>query len=247
MKYRRTGSGRLALAIVALVAMTTRAEAQRSRPIDPTEIVVPPSQGDWAEVMTVTPTWLVLQNQRGQQFPVSRALVDLFLIRWPTSPDRLAANSWVEATGFSGGANRILTDHVDVFQGTSRSLVPGARLDSFNEKGQFLIPLLMDTYETAFGDNFQFTVPTTQLSTFLHIVGQVVNRNPLAVGTTDNAQVTVLGPQGSPPMTLVTFGSESFAAFVQPGDVVWYDTTNVGPRGLSLAQLMVYKTVPYAP
>lgn len=240
MRFRWTGFGRLAWWVVAFVALAARSEAQYSVPSLPVGNVPIAPQGQWAEIITATPTWLVLQNKQGQQFPVSLAAVRLFLMRWPTSANRLAPDAWVEATGFNQGSNQIRTDHVDVLQGASRSLVPELKLDSINERGQYLIPLLMDTYSTAFGDDFRRPTPD-RLPVFLHVVGPVINRSPLMVGSLDNTRFTVLGPQGDPDMSLITFGSPTF---VRQGDVVWYDTADAGPRTLTLTQLMVYKNVP---
>jgi len=250
MSFRWTGSGRSALAVVALMALATRSEAQSAGTMGRGGMAFPQfsAQGDWAEVVTVTPKWLVLQNQQGQQFPVSlsRDTVNLFLIRWPTSPNRLPADAWVEAIGLNGNSNQILTDHVDVFQGATKSLAPVPMRETLNQRGQFVLPPQMDSYETSFGDNFQ-RGPADRLTVYTHVVGPVVNRSPLTVGSPDNVIVTVLGPQGSPPMSLITFGTSSF---VRAGDLVWYLVSDSIPRSLVLTQLMVYKNVPldqYAP
>src|SRR5438874_1362942 len=47
-------------------------------------------QGEWAEVVTVTAKWMVLMNQQGQQFPVAINNIGLFVIRWPTTLDKVA-------------------------------------------------------------------------------------------------------------------------------------------------------------
>jgi hypothetical protein len=243
MKFRGTGSGRLVLAGVALVALATRSEAQVAGGFGPGGMVIPQitPQGDWAEVLTVTPRWLVLQNRQGQQFPVSLDAVQEFLMRWPTAPDRLAPDAWVEAFGAIRFSNQIVTDHVDVFQGTSKSMVTLMRVP-IDGSGQILTPARVDT-QSNYGDDFQVAGQDKQ-PRWLYVAGPVVNRNPLIVATTDNTPVTMFGPQGFPPMTLLTRGS---ATLVQPGDEVWYDTIAFGPRSLSLSQLMVYKTVPFNP
>jgi len=186
---------------------------------------------------------MVLQNQQGQQFPVSLDAVQQFLIRWPTSPDRLAPDALAVVDGLNRNSNQVLADHVDVFQGPTKSLVPAPSRGPLNENGDYIFPLLMDTYETGFGGNFR-RWPVDGLPLSLDVIGQVVNRYPLVVRLPDNTLIKVLGPQGIPPMTLVTFGSPTF---VRSGDLVWYLATGANPRTLGLEQLIVYKTVPYGP
>src|SRR4051794_14172420 len=77
---------------------------------------IPPRPG-WAEVIAATPRWLVIQNERGQQFPLEISKIGLFPVRWPAGPERLAIGTLAEIVGVDLGANRIEADHVDLFEG----------------------------------------------------------------------------------------------------------------------------------
>ena len=62
-----------------------------------------PPKGAWGEVIMANNKWIVIQNQQGQQFPISMQGVAQFLIRWPTTLDALTPNSLVEAIGVDIG------------------------------------------------------------------------------------------------------------------------------------------------
>src|SRR5437868_6325008 len=93
MRLRSSGWGRFALALLAIAAWSApRSEAQYpDNVVEPPggEAVRPPSTRGWAEVVTITPKWLVLQNEQGQQLPVPLNDIDLFVIRWPITADRI--------------------------------------------------------------------------------------------------------------------------------------------------------------
>jgi hypothetical protein len=251
MRSRRTPSGRLGLAAIALLVMTSRAGAQfaagrseaqyegiMGRGMPPAPKFAP--QGDWLEVLTATPRWLVLQNQKGQQFPVDLDAVDLFLMRSPTTPERLGPDAWVAVFSLNRQSDRVVTDHLDVFQGAAKSLLPAPRRGPVNERGDYIFPLLMDTYETGFGDDFR-RWPVDGLPEYLDLVGKIVQGRPLVVESPDNTRITVVGPQGPPALSLVTFGS---SATVLPGDQAWCLITSATPRTLILEQLWIHKAVP---
>ncbi|HEX8199030.1 MAG TPA: hypothetical protein VF590_00980 [Isosphaeraceae bacterium] len=245
MMMRGRVSARLALAAAALLAApVARSEAQVAGGFGPDGLVFPrfSPQGEWAEVLTVTPRWLVLQNQQGQQFPVNIDSVQLFFMRWPTSPDRLTPDALIEAYGAIRFSNQIVTDHVDVFQGPSRAMTT-PRQDPYDQFDQLVIPSSIIGREYTFGDDFRNSGNTGQ-PVQLHVAGPVVNRNPLTVMTPGNSPVSILGPQGLPLMFLKTQGA---MPLVQPGDLAWFVTIGSGPRSLSLAQLWVYKSVPFSP
>jgi hypothetical protein len=247
VRYRGIRSGSLALAAVALLVMTARSEAQFLDPVSRAGMGALQVEWSEAEILTVTPKWLVLQNPKGQQFPVFLADLPLFLIRWPTSPDRLAPDSWMEVTGGIGNSNQILTDHGDIYQGAAKNLLPvrGPTRVLFNSMGMILTPTDISLMN-ALGDDFRRR-PEDIRPVGMYVVGPIVSRNPLIVDTPGNTQVAVLGAQGAPSMTLITQGSSSL---VRPGDLVRYLTAGVGPRSLNLSQLWVYKTIPldqYAP
>src|SRR5713226_2051509 len=50
-----------------------------------------PPQGAWGEVINVTTRWIVIQNHSGQQYPISVDDIGEFLVRWPSSVERLGA------------------------------------------------------------------------------------------------------------------------------------------------------------
>ena len=82
-----------------------------------------PPQGAWGEVINATPRWLVIQNHSGQQYPIALDDIGEFLVRWPGSVNQLGPDSLVEAVGNDLGSNVVEVTHVDVFEGTDRSLV----------------------------------------------------------------------------------------------------------------------------
>ena len=82
-----------------------------------------PPQGAWGEVINVTTRWIVIQNHSGQQYPISVDDIGEFLVRWPSSVDRLGAQSVVEAVGQDLGSNVVQVGHIDVFEGPDRTLV----------------------------------------------------------------------------------------------------------------------------
>ena len=82
-----------------------------------------PPQGAWGEVINVTPRWIVVQNHAGQQFPIAIEDIQEFLIRWPISMDDLNGQTLVEAVGQDAGSNVVRANHIDVFNGSNRTLV----------------------------------------------------------------------------------------------------------------------------
>src|SRR5690349_17489363 len=83
----------------------------------------PPPRGAWGEVIFANDRWIVVQNHEGQQFPIAAESINQFLVRWPTSFNALTPQSWVETTGDDVGSMTLRTTHVDVYEGTDRSLV----------------------------------------------------------------------------------------------------------------------------
>ena len=84
-----------------------------------------PPTGAWGEVIFSNAKWLVVQNHARQQFPIAidNGHIHQFLVRWPSSLNLLTNESVVEAVGRDNGSNAMLTDHVDVFEGTDQLLV----------------------------------------------------------------------------------------------------------------------------
>ena len=77
----------------------------------------------------------------------------------------------------------------------------------------------------------------------LHVVGTVLDINPLQVSTPGNNVATILPAGDSYTITQVTLGS---ASFVQRGDLVFLVPQAVTPQSLILNQLVLYKKVPRA-
>ena len=47
----------------------------------------------WAEVLSVTPKWVVLQAADGRQYPVSASALGRFIVRWPILPTMVSATA----------------------------------------------------------------------------------------------------------------------------------------------------------
>ena len=77
----------------------------------------------WAEVLSVTPKWVVLQAADGRQYPVSASALGRFIVRWPILPTMVSATAVVEAEGQSPSVNTVLTNYVEVYEGAARSFV----------------------------------------------------------------------------------------------------------------------------
>lgn len=204
--------------------------------------------GDWAEVITVTPKWIVIQNREGQQFPISTDAINLFVLRWPTTPDRLTGASLIEATGLDQASNTMRTDHVDVFDGPARSLVRP------NYVSQGTAGMLFNNYNVQVNYQFNLFQPLQgvgggplQLNPggsngWMHVVGPAVGVNPLRLGVGGNVEVAVLGlVTDLPAMFQVTAGSSSF---LRPGDLVFALPRGANVKSLVLDQLVGYKSMP---
>jgi hypothetical protein len=232
-KHRSALLASLALTLLLIQAGT--AAAQRPGVVE-----------QWAEVLSVTPKWLVLQNQKGEQYPVSFEAVGLFLIRFPTTVDRIAPDALVEATGVDRGSNRIGVDHVDVFEGGARGMVaPG--LLYITGSGRSYRPIDFTFNSDAYGDPFPGLGPPIQggVNTgpaMTHLVGPVLNRFPLILGIEGNNRIVVL------PLTPAGFSVSRIVpgspGLVRPGDLVFFSAVEARPKSLILEQLIVYKRLP---
>lgn len=201
-----------------------------------------PAQGDWAEVITVTPKWLVIQNQNGQQFPVSMAGVQLFVMRWPISLDRVTPTALLETTGIDRGTNQLTTDHIDVYEGPGNpfGVVPIAQtIIGFN---RVLTAFDIEQHNTYGIDYFRFLGPDELgIPARLHVAGPIADVNPLRLAVGGGITITVLPASDAFFMTQVTPGSPSF---VRKGDLVYFVPQEPTPKSLNLAQLVVYKSIP---
>lgn len=198
-----------------------------------------PPSGDWVEVVTVTPKWLVLQNQSGQQFPVSFDAVQQFVIRWPIAPERITAGALVETMGVDLGSNRIQTDHVDVFEGSARSMTRPTlqRVIGYNRR-----PTQFDVInQNIYGVYVPLLPGENQIPDRLHVAGPIAGYNPLSVAIAGNNAVSILPSGGGLFFSQVTAGS---ASLLRQGDLVYVVPSDMTPRSLILSQMVAYKTIP---
>jgi hypothetical protein len=212
-----------------------------------------PPEGAWGEVINVTSRWIVIQNHSGQQYPISIDDIGEFLVRWPSSLDSLGPQSVVEAVGRDAGSNTVEVSHVDVFEGADRNLVqptynnllsnnavvtavdPGFTrlMNGWDYAGQ--AQLYGWAYPTGMGGN----LPSIRL----HVVGTVIQRIPLQVSLPGNNFATVVaGDNIQFTMSQVTRGTSNVA---RKGDYAFLIPRQINPKGLVLAQLVLYKTLLY--
>ena len=258
---------RLALAVLAgllVFAGLQAALAQRNgngannRPAldqGPVDLPPAPPMGAWGEVIFANARWMVVQNHQGQQFPIAMDAIGQFLIRWPTTLDALTNQSVIEAIGQDFGSNTLRTDHIDVFEGSDRSLVnptfasllPNNRLVTTVDPGfnRFMNGFDIGAQNLLYG--WAYPVSQDQLVNGipqrLHVVGNVLAVNPvLRVGVTGNNFATVLPLEsGATTITQMTRGDSAFA---EKGDLIFLMPTDMTPRTVVLSQVVLYKKMP---
>ncbi|MDB5351141.1 MAG: hypothetical protein JWN86_2388 [Planctomycetota bacterium] len=198
-----------------------------------------PPAGDWAEVVTVTSKWLVIQNQSGQQFPIALDSIAQFVLRWPISPEAITGTALVETTGIDLGSNQIRTDHVDVFEGAARLLVRPImqQVIGFNRR-----PTAFDIQNQ---NNYGVYIPLLpgedQIPNRLHVCGPVAGGNPLRIAVAGNNSVAVYPGGTGLFFSQVTAGS---AGLLRQHDLVYVVPTDVTPKSLILGQMVGYKKIP---
>jgi len=216
-----------------------------------TPLPPPPPKGAWGEVIMSNAKWLVIQNNQGQQFPISWESVNQFLVRWPTDPTALTNRSLVEAIGLDLGSNTVRTDHLDVYEGTDQTLVSATSKSvlptntvvttidpSFN---RFMNAFDIASQNTLYGWAYPITPGSNGIPGQLYVVGNALSWNPLRLGTPGNNVATVIpDASGSFSMTQVTRGSSSFA---ERGDIVFLTPVDVNSKSLVLSQLVLYKKI----
>jgi hypothetical protein len=265
---RLTGPGLLLFGLVCCFllgrSVTARAGAQ-DRDVDFDAVVgqprgLPdlPPQGAWGQVINVTPRWIVIQNHSRQQFPIAVGDIQEFLIRWPYSLAATTGQSWVEAIGQDGGSNVVRVNHVDVFEGSDRSLV-APTYNSILPNNMVVTTLdpgfnrYMNAWDYAgqnmlYGWAYPVPVNMSGIPSRLHVVGNVLDRDPpgqlIRIGIPGNNFATIV-PDNSGQMSVsqVTRGSPAFA---RKGDYAFLLPLQIAPRGLILSQLVLYKNVPLA-
>jgi len=215
-------------------------------------------QGIWAEVISSTSRWIVVQNQDGQQLPIAADRIRQFLVRWPSSVGDLSTSSLVEATGPQTSSTSMMTDHIDVYEADAQNLVsPTIQSVAGPNQG----PVQVNTsnfsfidFETLnFGSRNWTEIPSagtsnwtelpsiTNGSMLLHVVGRSAAINPIQLGGFGPGLMTVApGPNGMS-VTQVTLGTNSYA---KKGDLVHLVADSAAPRSLDVSQLVLYKKIP---
>lgn len=211
-----------------------------------------PPPGAWGEVIMANERWIVVQNHQGQQFPIAAESVNQFLVRWPTSFNALTTQSWVEATGNDIGSMTLTTGHVDVYEGTDRSLVnPVYRsVLPFNRPVTVIDPTyqrMMNAWDiaaqnTLYGWAYPINPGGNGIPSEFYAVGNFLGNGPLRVGVPGNNVVTIVpGEADNMSISQVTRGTASFAA---KGDYVFLRPIDRNAKSLVLSQLVLYKKIP---
>jgi hypothetical protein len=212
-----------------------------------------PPQGAWGEVINATPRWLVIQNHSGQQYPIALEDIGEFLVRWPASVSQLGAGSVVEAVGNDLGSNVVEVSHIDVFEGADRDLVAPTynSLLANNSVVTTIDPTFnrnMNAWDYGgqsmlYGWAFPITNGANGIPSRLHLVGNVIERSPLRLAVPGNNFATVIpGNNVQFTVTQVTRGAMNNA---RKGDYAFLLPRAINARGLSVGQLVLYKTIPF--
>lgn len=198
----------------------------------------------WAEVLSVTPKWVVLQASDGRQFPVTTASLGRFLIRWPILPTMVSPTALVEVEGASPSINMLVTNKVEVFEGAARGLVAPTYVTP-TDAG--ILRQYDATYTFGFDSMNQFwslypsqpAVAMNNVSLVSYMVAPVVNITPLMLGTPSNQAVRVVPANGQNyQMTRIVVGTVDQLA---PGDLVYAVPQFAQPKGMGLSVMIVYK------
>jgi hypothetical protein len=209
-------------------------------------------QGAWGEVIMANAKWVVVQNQAGQQFPISNDAIGQFLIRWPSSLDALGPQSVVEAFGRDFGSNVLQTDHVDVFEGPDRNLVsplyvrilPNNRVDTALDPAfyRFMSPFDIGAQNLLYGWAYPVNPGQTGIPAFLHVVGTAIATAPLRLFVPGNNFATVFpDSQAALAVFQITQGDTSFA---EKGDLIYMQPIELTTRTVRLSQAVLYKKIP---
>jgi hypothetical protein len=198
---------------------------------------------------------MVVQNERGQQFPVAADAVAQFLVRWPAELRDLTPSVLVEARGQELASMTLQTPHIDLYMGSEQALIqPGytSDLPFLNKPVVAIDPTfgrMMNAFQiTAQNQLYSWVYPIPPVSgipTQMHVVGNAINLAPVQLGVPGNNVVTLLPstPDGMT-ITQVTLGSNSIA---RKGDLVYLKPIQgrdpAGEKTLMLSQAVLYKKV----
>jgi hypothetical protein len=212
-----------------------------------------PPDGAWGEVINATTRWIVIQNHSGQQYPISIDDIGEFLARWPYSVDSLTPGSVIEAVGRDLGSNTVEVTHVDAFEGGDRTLVQPT-YNSILPTGDLVTTIdpgfnrVMNAWDYGgqrmlYGWAFPVSPGIQGIPARLHVVGSVIQRDPLQLHVIGNNFATVIaGGNEVYTISQVTRGSINY---VRKGDYAFMLPTRINPKGLSVSQLVLYKSTPF--
>lgn len=205
----------------------------------------PPIDSGWGQVITITDEWLVLENGRGQQFPVALDSVNMLVVRWPTTLDRIGPTALVEVTGVDLGSNTVQTNHLDVYEGAARGLVTPTYL-STSGNGTFNTPLAFTFNAGAYGAPFPGMDAPIQGGIMMgppqiHAVGSPIGLGPLRVATPSNIVVRVIPSASGMSISQVTAGTPGV---IRPGDLAYFEVAALTPKTLVLSRMVVLKAMP---
>jgi len=212
-----------------------------------------PPQGAWGEVINVTTRWLVIQNHSGQQYPISIDDIGEFLVRWPSNVNRLGAQTVVEAIGPDLGSNVVEVSHIDVFEGPDRSLVaptynsllPNNALVTAIDPGfnRMMKPWDYAGQSMLYGWAFPVRPGINGIPARLHVVGTVLQRDPLQLNVLGNNIATVVA--GRNVQFTVSQVTRGVISHVRKGDYAFLLPLQINPKGLAVSQLVLYKSIPF--
>lgn len=238
------------LATVLLAAQAPEAGAQPGpNPLNATGAVLqPPAQprvapaGFWTRALTVTPEWLVVENEEGQQFPIAIAAVKSYLVRLAITPNEIPPGSVAIFNALVGPTGELFTDQIDLPEGVLRAgLVPQSLTIGANGLSYEEMILFNTITERIFGRGLaiaQFAGPT-----YRHTVGPVVNANPIRIEIPVGQFATVLPASPNFRVYRVRQDVGAFAS-VAPGDWVYIvpaPNNPLAPESLVPAKMIVYK------
>jgi len=198
----------------------------------------------WAEVLSVTPRWVVLQSADGRQYPVDGASMGRFLVRWPITASMVSPTALVEVEGLSPSVNVVATNNVEVYEGAARSLVTQSYITP-TEAG--ILRQYDATYTFGFDSMNQFwslypsqpAVSMNNVNLLTYMVAPVVNTVPLMLGTPANQPVRVIPANGQNlQMTRIVVGTIDQ---LRPGDLIYAVPQFATNKAMSLSAAIVFK------
>lgn len=236
----------IAISAVALAAVGSRsATAQATRDADLAPKFA--ARGEWTRVLSVTPKWMVIRNERGQQFPVAltRGNVRMFVIRWPVAPAAISPAAVAEVMGVDLVSNTVQASRLDVFEPDAQGLLNGLWPSRTHLAGlnRIVSPYGADRDSAINGYATVYQLPIERfIPNRTHAVAPIVGVNPIRLALGNNNTLTVIPAGTGLMMTRVTAGSPNF---VSPGDLAYVMVSGQNAKTLFLSELVVYKRVSF--